>query len=156
MPPYGPPRDLAQWIALVLAVVVTAIGPRLVRPAARRGVFVAIAALCSAALSTGYIVAYLRGGPRIIDATSYWLEARALAHGSFAWPLASPETSVMGRFLVRAAGPDGAHAAVIFPPGYPLLLALGFLLRLPPAIGPLLAAGITLATWDLADRVTRG
>ncbi len=156
MPPYGPPRDLIQWIALVLAVVVMALGPRLVRPAARRGVFVALAALASAALSTGYIFAYLRGGPRIIDATSYWLEARALSQGSFAWPLASPETAVMGRFLVRAAGPDGAHAAVIFPPGYPLLLALGFLLRLPLAIGPLLAAGITVATWDLGGRVTRG
>ena len=156
MPPYGPPRDLAQWIALVLAVAAMALGPRLVRPAARRGVLVAIAALASAALSAVYIHGYLRGGPRIIDATSYWLEARALAHGSFAWPLASPEAATMGRFLVRAAGPEGAHAAVIFPPGYPLLLALGFLLRVPLAIGPLLAAGITVATWDLADRVTRG
>jgi hypothetical protein len=155
MPPYGPPRDLAQWIALVLAVAVTALGPRLVRPAARRGVFVAIAALASAALSALYIHVYLRGGPRIIDATSYWLEARALAQGSFAWPLGSPETAVLGRFLVRSTGPDGAHVAVIFPPGYPLLLALGFLLGAPLAIGPLLAAGITVATWDLATSVTR-
>ncbi len=155
MPPYGPPRDLAQWIALALGLAAIAAGPRLVRPAARRGVFVALAALASAALSAAYIVAYLRGGPRIIDATSYWLEARALAHGSFSWPLATPETAVMGRFLVRASGPEGAHAAVIFPPGYPLLLALGFLLRAPLAIGPLLAAAITVATHDLAERVTR-
>ena len=156
MPPYGPPRDLAQWIALVLAVAVVALGPRLVRPASRRGVFVALAALASAALSALYVHVYLRGGPRIIDATSYWLEARALSHGSFAWPLGSPETAVLGRFLVRSSAADGAHVAVIFPPGYPLLLALGFLLRAPLAIGPLLAAGITVATWDLADRVTRG
>jgi hypothetical protein len=158
MPPYGPPRDLAQWIALVLAAAMMALGPRLVRPAARRGVFVAIAALASAALSALYIQVYLRGGPRIIDATSYWLEARALAQGSFAWPLASPETAVLGRFLVRSTGvdgPEGPTVAVIFPPGYPLLLALGFLLRAPLAIGPLLAAGLTVATWDLADRVTR-
>lgn len=158
MPPFGPPRDLAQWIALVLAVAAMALGPRLVRPVARRGAFVAIAALASAALSAVYIHGYLRGGPRIIDATSYWLEARAVAQGSFTWPLASPETATMGRFLVRSTDVDidGAHAAVIFPPGYPLLLALGFLLRAPLAIGPLLAAGITVATWDLADRVTRG
>lgn len=155
MPPFGLPRDRAQWVALALALVVMAIGPRLARPAARRGVFLALAALTSAALSALYIVVYLRGGPRIIDATSYYLEARALAQGSFAWPLASPETAEMGRFLVRATGPEGAHAAVIFPPGYPLLLALGFLLRVPLAIGPLLAAGITVATWDLADRITR-
>ncbi|MEP7126165.1 MAG: hypothetical protein ABJE95_34855 [Byssovorax sp.] len=154
MPPYGPPRDLAQWIALVLAAMAMAMGPRLVRPAARRGVFVAIAALASAALSAIYIHLYLRGGPRIIDATSYWLEARALSHGAFAWPIASPEAATMGRFLVRSTGPDGPHAAVIFPPGYPLLLALGFILRAPLAIGPLLAAAITVATYDLADRVT--
>jgi hypothetical protein len=155
MPPYGPPRDLAQWIALVLAVAVVALGPRLVRPASRRGVFVALAALASAALSALYVHAYLRGGPRIIDATSYWLEARALSHGSFAWPLGSPETAVLGRFLVRSTAADGAQVAVIFPPGYPLLLALGFILRAPLAIGPLLAAGITVATWDLATSVTR-
>ena len=155
MPPFGLPRDLAQWIALALAVVVMALGPRLVRPAAQRRVFLGLAALASAALSVVYVVAYLRGGPRIIDATSYYLEARALAQGLFAWPLASPEAAVLGRFLVRAVGPDGAHAAVIFPPGYPLLLALGFLLHAPLAIGPLLAAGITVATYDLAERVTR-
>ena len=33
------------------------------------------------ALSAGYLAYYLRGGPRIIDATSYWLQARALAEG---------------------------------------------------------------------------
>src|SRR4051812_13307826 len=123
MPPYGPPRDPASWIALALAFAVMVTGPRLVRPAARRPIFLALAALSAAALSAAYIVVYLRGGPRIIDATSYYLEARALSQGFFAWPLASPETAVMGRFLVRAAGPEGARAAVIFPPGYPLLLA---------------------------------
>jgi hypothetical protein len=156
MPPFGLPRDLAQWIALALAVAVVALGPRLVRPAAQRRVFLGLAALASAALSAGYIAAYLRGGPRIIDATSYYLEGRALAEGLFAWPLASPEAAVLGRFLVRSGGPSGVHAAVIFPPGYPLLLALGFLLHAPLAIGPLLAAGLAVATYDLADRVTRG
>ena len=155
MPPYGLPRDLAQWAALALALAAIVVGPRLVRPAGRRGVFLALAALASASLSAVYVVAYLRGGPRIIDATSYYLEARALAQGFFAWPLVSPETAEMGRFLVRSTGPDGARAAVIFPPGYPLLLARGFLLRVPLAIGPLLAAGITVATWDLAKSVTR-
>lgn len=158
MPLFGPPRELPQWLALALAFVVMAVGPRLVRPSRRRGVFVALAALAAAALSAAYIVVYLRGGPRIIDATSYYLEARALAQGYVAWPLASPETAVLGRFLVRAAGSDGsdgAHVAVIFPPGYPLVLALGFLLQAPLALGPLLAAGLVVATWDLASRVTR-
>ena len=111
MPPYGLPRDLAQWLALALALAMIAIGPRLVRPTARRGVFAALAALASASLSAAYVVAYLRGGPRIIDATSYYLEARALARGFLAWPLSSPETAEMGRFLVRSTGNDGARAA---------------------------------------------
>jgi hypothetical protein len=125
MPPFGLPRALA----------------------------LALAALTAAALSAAYVVVYLRGGPRIIDATSYYLEARALAQGYFAWPLTSPETAVLGRFLVRSADADGARVAVIFPPGYPLVLALGFLLHAPLAIGPLLAAGLVVATWDLAARV---
>lgn len=113
----------------------------------------ALAALTAAGLSAAYIAIYLRGGPRIIDATSYWLEARAMASGHFAWPLDEPAASTMGRFLVRADGPGGETAAVIFPPGYPALLALGFLVGAPLAVGPLLAAALVLATVDLARRV---
>ena len=106
MPPFGLPRDLAQWIALALAAAVMALGPRLVRPTAQRRVFLGLAALASASLSAAYVVAYLRGGPRIIDATSYYLEARAVAQGLFAWPVEPPEAAVLGRFLVRAVGPN--------------------------------------------------
>jgi hypothetical protein len=113
----------------------------------------ALAALAAAALSALYIAIYLRGGPRIIDATSYWLEARAMARGHFAWPLDEPAASTMGRFLTRADGPAGETAAVIFPPGYPALLALGFLVGAPLAVGPLLAAALVIATVDLARRV---
>ena len=115
--------------------------------------FPALAALTAAGLSAAYIAIYLRGGPRIIDATSYWLEARAMASGHFAWPLDEPAASTMGRFLVRADGPQGETAAVIFPPGYPALLALGFLVGAPLAVGPLLAAALVIATVDLARRV---
>ncbi len=117
-------------------------------PGAR--LFVTLAALAAAVLSALYVVFYLRGGPRIIDATSYWLEARAMAEGRLAFPLGEPEASVMGRFLVRSVGPEGARAAVIFPPGYPALLALGFLARAPLAVGPLLGAALVGATYALA------
>ncbi|MBK9260781.1 MAG: hypothetical protein IPM54_13300 [Polyangiaceae bacterium] len=113
-------------------------------------------ALVAAALSAAYVALYLRGGPRIIDATSYFLEARALAEGHLAFRLDEPVASTLGRFLVRTDGADGSHAAVIFPPGYPALLALGFVLGHPLVIGPLLAAGITCTTWALARAVSPG
>lgn len=115
--------------------------------------FVAGCSLLSAVLSAAYIAFYLRGGPRIIDATSYYLEARALAEGHLSFHLDEPVASTLGRFLVRTDGPDGAHAAVLFPPGYPALLALGFLVGHPLVIGPVLAAAITYSTWRLARAI---
>ncbi|XXX77980.1 hypothetical protein WMF30_04300 [Sorangium sp. So ce134] len=175
----GLPRDPAQWIALALALAALLAGAwlrRRGRPPADRsgaaptpggatgslpdpaprplGVAVAAAlALVAALISAAYVAVYLRGGPRIIDATSYWLEARAMAAGHLAWPLDEPEASVLGRFLVRSDAAGGAgEVAVIFPPGYPALLALGFLAGAPLAVGPLLAAALTIATYDLAAR----
>jgi hypothetical protein len=130
----------------------------------RGGAFAATAALAAALLSAAYVVVYLRGGPRIIDATSYWLEARGIAAGHLAWPLDEPASAILGRFLVRSdasspqatAGSGASGVAVIFPPGYPAVLALGFLAGAPLAIGPLLAAALAVATYDLAARVPAG
>ncbi|WP_437715440.1 hypothetical protein WMF45_02915 [Sorangium sp. So ce448] len=185
----GLPRDPAQWIALALALAALLAGAWLLRrspataragpappgpgparsgrdPAPRSGAALgaAIAAALSvvaALLSAAYVAVYLRGGPRIIDATSYWLEARAMAAGYLAWPLDvdEPAASVLGRFLVRSdamgdtmAGRGAAEVAVLFPPGYPALLALGFLAGAPLAVGPALAAALAIATYDLAAR----
>ncbi|MCK6586252.1 MAG: hypothetical protein L6Q76_01575 [Polyangiaceae bacterium] len=149
----GLPVDPAQWLALGLSIAVIPAAPWLIRPEGRRAVFLAAASLAAAALSALYILAYLRGGPRIIDATSYWLEARALAQGSLSFPVDEPAASTLGRFLVRTDTLDGARAAVIFPPGYPALLALGFLAGVPLAVGPLLAAALVITTFDLADQI---
>ncbi|XXY45540.1 hypothetical protein WME91_36605 [Sorangium sp. So ce269] len=171
----GLPRDPAQWLALALSVAALLAGAWLLRrgrspalaradPAPRSGAAPGLAiaaafAIVAALISAAYVAVYLRGGPRIIDATSYWLEARAMAAGYLAWPLDEPAASVLGRFLVRSdasaggAAPGGAeHVAVIFPPGYPALLSLGFLAGAPLAVGPLLAAALALATYDLAAR----
>ena len=75
------------------------------------------------ALSAGYIAHYLRGGPRVIDATSYWLQAKALSEGYLSFPIGEPTASVRGRLLTST---EGERLGVIFPPGYPALLALGF------------------------------
>lgn len=149
----GLPVDPAQWLALGLSLAVIPAAPWLVRPAGRRAVFLAAASLAAAALSALYILAYLRGGPRIIDATSYWLEARAFAQGSLSFQVDEPLASTLGRFLVHRDTLNGARAAVIFPPGYPAILALGFLAGAPLAVGPLLAAALVIATYDLADQI---
>lgn len=156
-PRLGLPENVVAWGALALGVAALVGGAAALRAARRREkVAVLVLAGIAALLSWGYVHAYLRGGPRIIDATSYWLEARALAAGHVTWPTGEPETASLGRFLVRSEGADGARAGVLFPPGYPLLLALGFLAGAPMAVGPLLAAALVLATFALGREVTRG
>lgn len=157
VPRFGMPVDVAQWGALALGAATLVWGARASTLARRHEArVVAGLALIAGVLSWIYVTAYLRGGPRIIDATSYWLEARALSQGHVTWPVGEPETSSLGRFLVRSEGPGGARAAVLFPPGYPLLLALGFLLRAPMLVGPVLAAALVVATFALAKEVVRG
>lgn len=149
---FGLPPDAVAWTALSLALALTwTIARRgdaclrLVRGLPPTGAVLGLAALASA-LSWGYVAFYLRGGPRIIDATSYYLEARALADGALAFPVPDPSGSFRGRFLVNT--PTG-ELSVLFPPGYPALLALGFLASAPLAVGPLLAAALVVLTYRL-------
>jgi hypothetical protein len=109
-----------------------------------------LVALCLAAfaLSWAYLTVYLGGGPRIIDATSYFLEARSLAAGSFRFQALDPTAAFRGRFLL--ASPDGHQLGVIFPPGYPLVLALGVRLGCPLLVGPMLGALLVAATYALS------
>ncbi|MCC6525181.1 MAG: hypothetical protein IT373_21185 [Polyangiaceae bacterium] len=153
--PWQWPVEPLDVLALVLAPLALLAVPPLFR--AQRGRRVVVLLACAAAaLSLGYVGHYLRGGPRIIDATAYWLEGRTLASGALAMPLPSPEASVLGRFLVPTPDATGpAAAAVIFPPGYPAVLALGFWLRAPMLVGPVLAALLVVATAALARRAAR-
>lgn len=107
-------------------------------------------AFLAALLSALYIHAYLRGGSRIIDATSYMLSARAIARGYFCFPAPDPIASAHGRFLILNESPSGPCLSVLFPPGYPAFLSLFIRAGIPMAQGPLLAAAITIATFDLA------
>src|SRR6185503_10940627 len=98
---FGPPPDAVAWSALALAVVLAVLALRRggfvrLERAALRAPWRAVAALAlvAAALSAGYVAVYLRGGPRIIDATSYYLQARALSEGLLSFPLPTPEPSV--------------------------------------------------------------
>lgn len=114
----------------------------------RRSLWLAALCFSAFALSCAYLAFYLRGGPRIIDATSYFLSARSLAAGSFSFEVPEPTAAFRGRFLLADA--TGHRLGVIFPPGYPLLLSLGVRLGVPLLVGPLLGALLVLATFRLA------
>ncbi len=97
-----------------------------------------------------YLSHYLRGAPRIVDATTYYLMGRTFAAGD--WSLAGlhwPQT-VLGRFQLLT---PGGRVAAIFPPGYPALLALGWWLRHPLAVGPLLSVALSVSTYGLTRRL---
>lgn len=148
---YGLPRDAISFAALVAGGLwlVLARAPRV-----SRRVFLLVASAAAALLSWGYVQVYLRGGPRIIDATAYALEARALSHGLLAWELPEPRTEIAGRFLVESTLDDGPRRiGVIFPVGYPAVLAVGVWLGVPMWVGPALGAGSTLLVAKLADQL---
>jgi len=155
--PLGPPPDAPAWIATIAALLCAWQGRRLLVPLFRSPRFVTIGllSLLAAGLSAGYIAYYLRGGPRIIDATSYWLQARALSEGHVTWAIEEPTASTRGRFLLMSGPPEAPRLGVIFPPGYPIVLALGFLLRNPLWVGPLIGALLVIATYALALRISR-
>ena len=154
-----PPDDAAK-----LAVGLAAVAMLLVMTGRGRGIlglgehplprklFLWIAAFSAALLSVVYIATYLRGGPRIVDATTYFLQGRALSHGDLSWPVADPSGSFRGRFLLYREGAGGTDPmmAGIFPPGYPLLLAIAFRIGAPMVVGPAIAAALVIATYRLA------
>lgn len=152
---FGLPADGAAWAAAAGAVAALVfVFSEEARARARRWAAsrwtAGSAAAIAAALSLGYVHYYLRGGPRIIDATSYYLQAKVLAAGRFTFSTPWPSASFRGRFLTVA--PDG-ELGVIFPPGYALALASAVRLGQPMLLGPVIAAALVLATYALARRV---
>lgn len=151
---FSVPPDAAAWGSVAAAVLVF-VSWSFCAPWVSRHpkLVVTVLAAVAALLSLGYVHVYLRGGPRIIDATSYFLQARLLSQGNFGFEPLLPSGSFRGRFLT---GPvDATTLAVIFPPGYPLLLSLGFLLGKPLWIGPLVAALLVVVSAALAWRLFR-
>jgi hypothetical protein len=153
----GPSSDPFGTAALVLGGVALVFA--LSRPTkltawldgTRSRVLVTALAVAAALASYGYLQHYLHGGPRIVDATSYFLEGRALAEGKLAFDVPSPSASFRGRFTLFR---DGA-LSVIFPPGYPLALAAGFLVRAPLLVGPLVGGLLVAATYFTTRELVR-
>jgi hypothetical protein len=113
--------------------------------------FVAVTAMVAAFLSLGYIAWYLRGGPRLSEATTYFMQGRALSVGHLAWTVYEPTTSF--RVPLALFHPPSTVAGAL-PPGYPLLLAIAFKFGAPMIVGPLVAGGIVLATYLLARELS--
>ena len=107
-------------------------------------------ALFAAVASVGYFHFYLRGGPRIIDATYYFLQAKTFAKGYLTIPLLHPTSALRGRFLYYDVA--SGRLSVLFPPGYAAVLAIGIALKAPWLTGPAIAAGLVFATAALAQR----
>lgn len=160
---FGPSAEPVGRAALVLGVLLLAVWlfgrqrfeSMLARIPSRT--WVGACALVALLLSWGYVFYFLGGGPRIVDATSYYLEGRGLAAGKLAFAVPEPTAAFRGRFTLL--GPSGL--SVIFPPGYPLLLALGFRVGTPLVVGPLLGALLVVVTYvaarelELGDAVAR-
>ena len=148
---WGRPPDDVAWVALALGVLLLAtLGSRDALEGvwrASRARFLGGVAIVCAFLTLGFAAHYLRGGPRIVDATAYVLQAKALAHGKLAWHVPWPTASFRGRFLLFSP-PD--RVAGIFPPGWPLLLAIGEVLGSPMLVGIALSAALAIATYALA------
>jgi hypothetical protein len=156
-PPDEPAQVAAALALAALLLVLTGRGRSLLglgdAPLPRR-LFLWVTGFAAALLSIFYIAHYLRGGPRIIDATTYFLQGRALSHGDFSWAVSEPSASFRGRFLLDREMPGGEGVmGGIFPPGYPLLLAFGFGMGAPMVVGPAVAAALVVATYRLARTI---
>lgn len=147
---FGLPHDGVTWAAILLGCLVLAPWPLHVRHVLKRR-WLVLGFLCAAAggLSFAYFKYYLGGAPRLIDATTYLLQARSLAQGSFGMTVVGPSASFRGRFIVSTQD-NPEIVAGIFPPGYPALLSLGVRLGHYEYIGPLLGALLVIATYYLA------
>ncbi|MGD0674955.1 MAG: hypothetical protein ABSC94_06015 [Polyangiaceae bacterium] len=136
------PRHIESWLA-----------PLGLAHLDRHRRFLVSASLLATFLSLGYIAFYLRGGPRAAAAPTYWLQGRALAHGHLTWLPPGPLPSFRAEGLTTTG--EGRLAG-IFPPGFPLLLAIGFFVGAPMVVGPALAAAIVVASWRLGRELAAG
>lgn len=152
---WGVPPDSAAMVAAAAGVGLLVLArpfSRSLSTVARRAsqFWIAGVALLAAVLSIGYWHFYLRGGPRIIDATYYWLQAKTFANGLVSLPLLWPTAALRGRFLHYAL--DAQRLSVLFPPGYAAVLAVGAALKVPQLVGPLVALLLVVSTAGLAKR----
>ncbi len=137
-------------VAVIARPVSTWAGRALV--AIPRVTFVAMCALVAAALSMALVRGAVASTPVAIDAAVYLFQARALAHGHFGVALTSPAQSFGAQFLFEGGG---GRLYGVFPPGYPLFLVPFVWAGAPMIAGPVAAALLVVAQYQLGRAVAR-
>lgn len=106
--------------------------------------------LVAVLLAAGIAAGLLGGIPRVGDEAAYLFEARLILAGRAAAPAPAPE--VLAACDVPFTAVEGGRWFGAFPPGWPLVLALGLLLGTGWLVNPLLAG---LNVWWIGRVATR-
>jgi len=120
---------------------------------ARRARFAAVGLALFATVLSAYLCQRVFDGiPHVADGVSYAFQAKIFAAGRL-WldPPAVPEAFELPNVLLNASRWCG-----IYPPGYPLLLAAGWLAGVPWLVNPLLLGLSVLGTFRLGERLFEG
>jgi hypothetical protein len=114
---------------------------------AGRRELVALALLALAATTTAATISTvaLERVPHVTDEIAYAWQGRMFAAGQLS--LAPPPQPVL--FALENVVANGNVWASSYPPGWPLLLALGWLVDLPWLVGPLMLGAAVLGAWAL-------
>jgi 4-amino-4-deoxy-L-arabinose transferase-like glycosyltransferase len=115
----------------------------------RRRERLAVAALAASAAGVALLISWsvLELVPHVTDSISYLFQGRILASGR----LYEPPPPVPALFGQENVILDASRWCSLYPPGWPLLLALGWRLHAPWLMGPLLLALAVVGVW-LAGR----
>jgi len=144
-------RAGAMACALAVALTLVAAAAPAWRPPVRLpgDRVTAMAAAGAVLVASAYgAVALFASAPHILDAVSYYFQAKIFAGGHFAAPAPPLPDAFPTPFFVDVRGKWFSQ----YPPGTSLLLAAGFKLGLPWLVEPLLAAGAALLVFGAARR----
>ena len=145
-------RVAAMALALPLVLgPVAAVLPMAPLPTSRRWPRAAVPLLAAgvvlgASCYTGVVL--FDRAPHVLDAISYYFQAKIFASGALAAPAPPVEEAFLTPFTVVHQG----RWFSMYPPGTPAVLALGFLVGVPWLVEPLLAAAAALLTYHVGRR----
>lgn len=150
-------RGFTLWFTMLglLATAGITVGLALLLPSRtttttkhRNITLVAVAIVFALVLSAKFLI--LHNSPTMDDENVYRFSARLLLHGELSVP-----TNIPGEFFGQRWGVH-YHNGRLYPMysfGWPAILAVGYAIRMPWIISPLIAVGVLLLTLDFARRV---
>ncbi len=141
-------------LAIILLLVVTAVAAALPGalawvPGRPWSIAVPVVASAVALVGSGYAAVVLFDrAPHILDAVSYYFQAKLFASGRLAAPAPPLKEAFPTPFFVAHDGKWFSQ----YTPGTSLLLAVGFLLKVPWLVEPVLAAATVLVLFAIGRR----